>query len=108
MLPVFRPFFLFVLAWSLNKMNYYCNSKQNIGELDTKATPTVSGARRKKFVGAKCDVVIYDVINQIVECDTDKPTDITTSEWLVVTLIWTRRPSGLMCSCTRPVWPGMS
>ena len=56
--------------------------------------------------GAKCEVVLYDVTNQIFECDTDKPTDIATSEWLVVTLIWTR--NGLLCSCTRPVWPGMS
>ena len=41
--------------------------------------PTVSGVRRKKYWGVKCDVVsrqIYDVTNQIVECDTDKPTDI--------------------------------
>ena len=38
----------------------------------------------------------------------NKLTDITTSEWLVVTHIWTRRPSVLMCSCTCPVWPGMS
>ena len=60
----------------------------------------------KNFAVAKCDVVIYDVSNQIFECDTDKPTDIATSEWLVVTLIWTRNE--LMCSCTRPVWPGMS
>ena len=45
------------------------NSKQNIGELDTKAM-------------LKCDVVIYDFTNQTVECDTVKPTDITTSEWL--------------------------
>ena len=56
---------------------------------------------KKILRGAKCDVT-----NQISECDTDKPTDITTSEWLVVTLIWTR--NGLMCGCTRPVWPGMS
>ena len=37
-----------------------------------------SGARRKKYLGVKCDVVIYDVTNQIFECDTDKalkPTD---------------------------------
>ena len=53
MLPVFRLLFLFVLAWSLNKMNYYYNSKQNIGEVDTKAMPTVSGARRKKYWGGK-------------------------------------------------------
>ena len=30
--------------------------------------------------------IIYDATNQIVECDTDKPTDITTSEWLVLRL----------------------
>ena len=65
-----------------------------------------SGARGKNIEGAKCDVVIYDVTNQIFEVDTDKPTDIATSEWLLVTLIWTRKK--LMCSCTRPVWPGMS
>ena len=28
----------------------------------------------KNIGGAKCDVVIYDVTNQTVECDTDKPT----------------------------------
>ena len=56
--------------------------------------------------GAKCDVVIFDVTDQFFECDTDKPTDIAPSEWLVVTLIWTR--NGLMCSCTRSVWSGMS
>ena len=58
------------------------------------------------MLGAKCNVVIYDVTNQIFESDTDKPTDIATSEWLVATFIWTR--NGLMCSCTRTVWPGMS
>ena len=42
-----------------------------------------SGARKKYIGGAKCDVVIYDVTDQIFECDTDKPTDIATSEWLV-------------------------
>ena len=59
---------------------------------------TSSGARRKKYWGAKCDVVIYDVTNQIFECDTDKPTDTATSGWLVVTPIWTC--NGLICRCT--------
>ena len=73
------------------------------------ATPMSAGQWRpqKKILGGQ-DVIIYDVTNQIFECDTDEPTDVTTSEWLVVTLVWTRRPSGLMRSCTRPVWPGMS
>ena len=65
-----------------------------------------SGARRKNIGEVKCDVVVYDVTNQIFKCDADKPIDIATSEWLVFTLIWTR--NGLMCNCTRPVWPGMS
>ena len=39
--------------------------------------------QKKNIGGAKCDVVIYDVTNQIFECDADKPTDIATSEWLV-------------------------
>ena len=68
--------------------------------------PVSSGAGRKNIGEAKCDVVIYDVTNQIFECDTDKHTDIAMSEWLVVTLIWTC--NGLMCRCTRPVWPRMS
>ena len=38
----------------------------------------------KNIGGAKCDVVIYDVTNQIVECDTDKPTDIAQGTGRVV------------------------
>ena len=54
-------------------------------------------ALAEKYIGgAKCDVVIYDITNQISECDTDKPSNIATSEWLVVTFFWTR--NGLMSS----------
>ena len=58
---------------------------------------------QKKILGglAKCDIVIYDVTNQVFECDTDKPIDIAMSAWLVVTLIRTR--NGLMCSCTEHI-----
>ena len=49
----------------------------------------------KNIGGAKSDIVIYDVTNQILECDADKPTEVATSEWLVVTLVRTR--NGLMC-----------
>ena len=41
--------FLLVLAWLLNEINYYHNNRQNIGELETKAMPTVSGTRRKNI-----------------------------------------------------------
>ena len=38
-------------------------------------TPGISGTRRKKYLGAKCDVIIYDITNQVFECDTDELTD---------------------------------
>ena len=40
-------------------------------------------APAEKNIGGQSVTPVYDVTNQIFECDTHKPTDIATSEWLV-------------------------